>query len=414
MKTTSLALLASTACATLAIAAESDTAARQYQVYPKNLARQHMGSNLFVFNTTNQTYVPTEAAAAWLDDDVATGWPALAGKQHYLLALSEPELVSNFSFSARQADGTVSLYAGDEPTPPGGQGWTPLAQNVAFNSINDKKLDKPFTRFAKYILIETNLANPGPVYSLQVYGEKPATIYSLRARERAIDSRAIFGQYVNKQTTFNVGGLYAQSTISYANSPDGAVAWQKAIDDNPETSIALAGSTMQPGAVVTYGTPQSISRVAILTDGTNKGRLDFFALEDASPTASIENRTPTVSLVLDGSSTRSSIDFPAVNATRLAVRWSPVVPNEVLNLREINSFGAENLNDYEVGMKADAVAAYDSAGAGYLADGKDMKDPKDPKEPAEVAAGPQGGPYLPGALGFPPNLSGRTIQFVSQ
>jgi len=55
-----------------------DPAARQYQVYPKNLARQHVGSNLFVYNTTTNQYVPTEASAAWLDEDVTTGWPVLA------------------------------------------------------------------------------------------------------------------------------------------------------------------------------------------------------------------------------------------------------------------------------------------------------------------------------------------------
>src|SRR4051794_14185130 len=105
MKTTSLALLASAACATLAFAVDSDPAARQYQVYPKNLARQHIGSNLFVFNTTTQTYVPTEASAAWLDEDITTGWPVLAGKHHYLLALAEPELISNFSVSAKPSEG---------------------------------------------------------------------------------------------------------------------------------------------------------------------------------------------------------------------------------------------------------------------------------------------------------------------
>jgi hypothetical protein len=416
MKTMSLALLASTACATLAFAVENDPATRQYQVYPKNLARQHVGSNLFVFNTTSQTYVPTEASAAWLDDDITTGWPVLAGKQHYLLALSEPELVSNLSVSSRPSDGTVSIYAGDEPAAPGARSWAPLAQNVPFNSINEKKLDKPFTRFAKYILIETDLANPGPLYSLYVYGEKPATIYSMREREQPIDSRAIFGQYTNNQTTFNANGLYANATVGYANSPDGSTSWQKAIDDNPETAVALAGSTSEPSAVLNYGSPQSISRIALLSDGTAKGKLDFFAINDAATTGttSLDGRTPTVSVVLDGSTPRSSIDFPAVSATKLAMRWSPVVPNESLSIREVESFGSASLDNYEVGMKADAVAAYDPAGTNYAADGKDMKDPKDPKDPAEVAAGPQGGPYLPGALGFPPNLSGRRVRFVSQ
>lgn len=419
MKITSLALLASTACASVAIAVDADPAARQYQVYPKNLARQHMGSNLFVFNTTNQTYVPTEASAAWLDDDITTGWPVLAGKQHYLLALSEPELVSNFSVSARAADGNIAIYAGDEPAAPGARSWAPLTQSVPFNSVNEHKLDKPFTRFAKYILIETDLANPGPLYSLNVFGEKPATIYSMREREQPIDSRAIFGQYINNQTTFNANGLYANGTVGYANSPDGSTAWQKAIDDNPESILALAGSASEPSAVVNYASPQSISRIAMLTDGNAKGKLDFFAIDEAaagaSATTSLEGRTPTVSMVLDGSSPRTSIDFPAVNATKLAMRWSPVVPDETLNVREVESFGASTLDNYEVGMKSDAIAAYDPAGTSYSSDGKDMKDPKDPKEPLDpVAAGPAGGPYLPGALGFPPNLSGRRVRFVSQ
>jgi hypothetical protein len=419
MKTTSFALLASVVCATIAVAVDNDPAARQYQVYPKNLARQHVGSNLFVFNTTSQTYLPTEASAAWLDDDVTTGWPVLAGKQHYLLALAEPELVSNFSVSSRPADGTISIFAGDEPAAPGAASWAPLAQSVPFNSVNERKLDKPFTRFAKYILIETDLANPGPLYSLYVYGEKPATIYTTREREQPIDARAIFGQYVNNQTTFNSNGLYGNSTITYANSPDGSTAWQKAIDDNPESAVALAGSTSEPSAVISYGAPQSLSRVSVLTDGTSKGKLDFFAINNPSEATvppSLEGQTPIASLVLDGSTTRSSLDFPSVNATKLAVRWSPVVPNETLSLRELGSYGSASLDNYEVGMKNEAIAAYDASGAdaGYFADGKDMKDPKDPKDPAEVAAGPPGGPYLPGALGFPPNFSGRRIRFLSQ
>ena len=413
MKTSSLVLFASAVCTSLVFAADNDPSARQLQVYPKNLARQHVGSNLFLYNSSNQTYVPTEASAAWLDDDVTTGWPVLAGKQYYLVALAEPELVSNFSVSARPADGTVSLFAGDEPGAPGARSWTPLAQNIPFNSINEKKLARPFTRFAKYVLIETDLANPGPLYSLYLYGEKPATIYDLRQREQAIDAHAIFGQ-VNDHTAFNANGLYTGSTMSAANSPDGSLAWQKAIDDNPETGITLGASTNEAGAVIKYGSSQSISRVALLTDGNAKGKLDFFAIDDSAATTSLEGRTPTVSLVLDGSSSRSSIDFPAVSASKLAVRWSPISPSDNVTIREIASFGSQSLNNYEVGLKPEAVAAYDpkrSAG-----DGKDLKEigqGKDGKTPPEVGAFQGGSPYLPGALGFPPNISRRGVEPLS-
>src|SRR5580700_1990022 len=91
------------ALAAVAAQADTTTAAQPAPIAsnaPKNLARQHLGANLMIFNETSQAYEPTEAAAAWLDDDIATGWPAMTGKQDYLLALSEPQLVNNFCISA--------------------------------------------------------------------------------------------------------------------------------------------------------------------------------------------------------------------------------------------------------------------------------------------------------------------------
>ena len=439
-KTPTLVLLMAAACSTLANAAESDPATKQLQVYPKNLARQHLGANLFVFNPKNQAYVPTEAAAAWLDDDATTGWPALPGKQHYLVALPEPELVSNFSLSSQPSNGTVTLYAGDEPAIPGAKSWSPLTGPVAMDSVNDKKLASPFSRLAKYVLIETNIADPGSIYSLNLYGDKPASSYSLRKRPQTIDAHAIFGQYVNQKTEFNLNGIYSQGRVTYANSPDGALSWQKGIDDNPESSVTIASSTQESGAVIHYGTPQSVSRISLLTDSTAKGTLDFFLVSDALPAVaqapaddaaiikasntvpaaapdatlpkavSLEGKTPTISIVLDGSNPRAAVDFPAVEASSLLVRWTPANGTDPIAIRELGSFGAYSLNDYEVGMNPEAVAERGTGLSGK--DGKDGKeaiaegprDPKDPKGLDPVAAGPAGSPYLPGALGFPPNF----------
>jgi len=429
MKTTSLVSLVSAVCSTLALAAEGDPAAKQLQVFPKNFARQHLGANLFVFNPANQTFVPTEAAAAWLDDDITTGWPVSAGKQSYLIALPEPELISNFSVSSRPAAGTLSIYAGDEPAAPGAKSWAPLAQNVAFDSVNEKKLTKPFGRFAKYVLIQTDIADPGPLFSIYLYGERPALDYNLRKREAAIDARAIFGQYVNNKTAFNLNGIYAQARVTSANSPDGFLPWQKSIDDNPESALTLASSTTESGAVISYKGTQTVSRVALLTDGAPKGKIEFFAINDLPDAAesavtpasiptpssvpigakpvSLAGRVPTTSLVLDGTSSRASVDFPAVQASKLVVRWTPANPTDTLTIRELNSFGELSMNDFEVGLKPEVVAGFSGG------EGKDAKaiaeGPLDPKDPNNdpIAGGPPGSPYLPGALGFPPNLTGR-------
>src|SRR6266853_2344930 len=122
MKKTLLMLLATAASAAVALAALDQDAA-QLQAFPKNLARQHLGANLFQYNPATQAYSPTQASAAWLDDDITTGWPALAGKQYYLLAFPEAEQISDFSLSARAAAGTISLYVGDEPAPPTAKTW---------------------------------------------------------------------------------------------------------------------------------------------------------------------------------------------------------------------------------------------------------------------------------------------------
>ena len=439
-KTPTLILLIAAVCSTLAVAAEGDPTARQVQIYPKNLARQHLGANLLIFNPKNQAYVPTEAAAAWLDDDASTGWPALPGKQHYLLALPEPQFISNFSLSSQPANGTVTLYSGDEPAVPGAKSWSALTSPTAISAINDKKLASPFSRIAKYVLIEMNIADPGPIYSLNLYGDGAASAYSLRKRPETIDSRAIFGQYINQKTAFNLNGLYAQGRMTYANSPDGFLSWQKGLDDNPESSVTIASSTEESGAVIHYGALQSVSRISLLTDSTAKGSLDFFLVTDAAPAVaeapaddtgvtkvsntvpsvasdatfskavSLEGKTPTISIVLDGSNPRAAVDFPAVQANALLVRWTPANGTDAIAIRELASFGDLSLNDYEVAGSPEAVAQRGTGGSGK--DGKDAKnaiaqgprDPKDSKNLDPILAGPPGSPYLPGALGFPPNF----------
>ncbi len=194
MKTKSLlaigALLFSSAFVFAATEA-TDGAAKQLQIYPKNLARQNVGTNLFVFDAASQNYIPTAAAAAWLDDDVATGWPPGTGKSYYLLTLSEPQLVTNFAISTKAgSNGIVTIYANsnDEPAPPSAKSWTPLVKDVSIDAINNKTLAKPFSHFAKYLLIETNVADPSPWYSIYVYGSTPASSFHLakRAKSRLI------------------------------------------------------------------------------------------------------------------------------------------------------------------------------------------------------------------------------------
>ena len=146
MKTKNLASILTIACSAVVIAANQETpTATQLAAFPKNLARQHYAANLFLYDATSQRYVATEAAAAWLDDDVTTGWPALAGKQHYLLNLAESQLITNFSLSGKASEGTVTIYAGQQAAAPGDKSWQPIAKDVAIASINQRSWDRHST-----------------------------------------------------------------------------------------------------------------------------------------------------------------------------------------------------------------------------------------------------------------------------
>ena len=430
---TAIAVAVNTANAADPAAGSAD---KQLQIYPKNLARQQLGTNLFVFNPTSQSYVPTEAAAAWLDDDVATSWPPAPGKSYYLLSFSQAQLITNFSLSTKAgSNGTVTIYASDDLAPPAAKSWTPIVKDISVEAINNKTMDKPFSRMTKYLLIETNIADPSPWYSLYVYGESPSTAYHIEKREKSIDTTPIFGQFVNNGTMFNLSSLYANASVVYSNTSTDPVELQKALDDNAETSITIAPSKTDSGLVVRFAQAQQIQRISVMADPAAKGKLDFFLVNSlpggssapATPTAAndaqfmkvantiapttpapangpvqLDGLTPNTTMVLDGSG-HNSIDFPAVTCSYMIVRWTPETAGQNLSIAEINSFGDYSLNDYQLISDAPASVA---EGPGDAADAsKDGDYSKDKQAPPPVAEGPGKDPFVPGGLGFPPNLT---------
>jgi hypothetical protein len=430
MRTKSLIPLALAAYTAVSLAASTtDQTKSQLKIFPKNLARQHMGSSLSLFNPINRTYQLTEAAAAWLDADVTTGWPIMAGQQHYLLSLAEPVLLTNFAVSARPAVGTLTLYAGDEPAPPGAKSWSVLARNVSLESINERKLANPFNRFAKFVLIETDIADPGPLFSLYLYGDRPAISYQLRKRDTAIETRAIFGPYVNSAAACDLAALCAHARVSYANAPDDFVSWQKIIDENPESGINILPADDVAGMSITLDSNHKLSRLAVLAGNTAKGSIDFFVLPNVPPEgnpsgaateteatkgdpvrtdartnvasgALLAGMTPTITMALDGTTQRSSVEFPPVEGRVVLVRWKPATAGEALALRELNAFGDVALNEYELALAPDAIGERFA-----VIDGKDYKDFKGLPPVGEFIT-PRT-PPIPGALGFPPNLTRR-------
>src|SRR6187549_2525910 len=101
MKTKLGSLITVVCLAGSSVFADPAPASKQLQGYSKNFARHHLGTSLQIFDESTKSYVATEAAAAWLDDDVTTGWPPLAGHHFYILSMPESQMLTNFCISAR-------------------------------------------------------------------------------------------------------------------------------------------------------------------------------------------------------------------------------------------------------------------------------------------------------------------------
>lgn len=424
-----LMILVSTIAA-IAAAAESDPAEQQLQVYPKNIARHHVGANLFLFDATSQSYMATEVAAAWLDDDINTGSAPVAGKQYYLLALPEPEVINNLALSTQGLKGKLMVYAGDEPSIPGAKSWQPIARDITIESIDGKKLAKPFNRLAKYVLLETDIVEAAPVHSLYLYGERPAVSFQLAKREQPIDTKAVFGPYINNLGAISTSGLYAGGRVAFSTEAGNYTAWQKAVDDNPESGVSLITSGDQAGMVLNFHDSRPVTRLSILAGNPSKGKLEVFvvpALPDAAVAAApapadgvqpVANKkqssaiaqpveltglTPAATFNFDGSNLRQSQDLTNVQGTALLLRWTPEFSGEAFVVKELNAFSDLSLADYALALSPDAIAELASDRS---KDGKAFVDGKDGKAPLEPVGElfPRKTPYLPPALGFPPPI----------
>jgi hypothetical protein len=303
----------------------------------------------------------------------------------------------------------VSLYTGDEPAAPSAKSWTPVAVGVSVEALNHKRLDRPFSRLSKYLLIETDFSQSGPIYSLYLYGEKSAVAYNLEKRDGSADVHAAYGKFVNDQTAINESALYANGRVTSSNGAESPVNLQRAIDDNPETVVSVSPSATDNGMVVRFAQGRSVNRVSLLSSAPVKGKVEIYAMTDDSATDTATAKA-TATITLDGANPRGSVEFPTVSASAVALRWVPETAGEKLGVSEINSFGAVTLADYRI-SQAGAVASAGSRRDVSKGDG-DGKEAlaavgefKGGKDLLPVAEGPGKSPYIPGGLRPPPIIT---------
>ncbi len=405
--------------------------------YPKNLARLHLGATVLKFDSGSRTFVATEAAPAWLDDDESTGWAPPAGKQFFLISLSEPTVVNHFSMSASASEGTVSLYVGDEKATPDSSTWKPLLTGVSVASLNEKLSSPAFSRYGRFLLVETDFAKAAPLWSLYVFGTERAADYRIESRVQKVDTRSILGPGINETTVFDVSNLYSGARVVATSNGGEAKAWQAMVDESPESFWIISPTPGNvPSAVIDLGTDRPLRRISALVE-PRAGVLEFFLVKSAANTSpepsvrttetsasefipasnptpakpasfDLTDRVPFATLGFDGTSDRESLDISPVEGRYLLVRWKGSVPGENLKVRQIDGFSDLTFDRYAVVTDLMPVAERRSEGDGkQTSDGKGFKGVLDPiaEGPLDpVAEGPTASPLLFNS-GIPPITS---------
>jgi len=209
--------------------------------------------------------------------------------------------------------------------------WAVLAQNVPFNSINEKKLDKRHP--LREVRPHRKPISPSPARSTaSICMARTRTIYyhARNARPRSIprDLRPVYQQ----PDAFNANGLYtSQHGDLWRTRPMARRPGRRRSTTTPETSVAITGTTASR-AVCAMAARSPVSRISLLSDGTSKGGW-ILAIDDAaagaSATASLEGARPRRAWFSTVPRRVRAWTSPP-ERHQLAMRWTPVVPNESL------------------------------------------------------------------------------------
>ncbi len=362
--------------------------------FAKNLARTNMGSMLTEYDEFARHYLPSPMGAEWFDEDSATTAVLPQGHHYYLVVLQEPNLLQNFMISGGAVDGTISIYTSDQKLPPGNKFWKAIAKDVSAETLKEEGLSKPFFRYARYLLVETNLKAPAEISSFYLFGDSDSSTYEIKRREKKVLPEEIVGPYQAKsKTQFNLVSLYAQSLgadksagpIQKPEDPNVLAL----MDESPLSKAAIGQQPMQidlhqnrgvgrfsmevkpqrgklvftlqkdaaPGAKATaqFWNPLGIRQVSWTSSGWGK-TLVAQALGGLSISARGGDGGVSRTVNMDGSSGRVSLDLPETDGRFVSIQFeSPnAQPLEVQSFGVFSSNQSMSVSNFEVGRSVNS------------------------------------------------------------
>ena len=254
---------------------------------PKNLARWHMGSRLFLSEPTGgfieYSFAPGERGNAELPEfiilgeDAAQGYFLKKGDTSFVIKLGNFGLLERFIFNSFTAEGTFDLYYSNTLNKLDSRKWNVIDEGVPF-SIKERVEVPVGPLESLYIRITIHIDEPGEIGRLNLYGKLSVA----EAKPRSLEEfdREILTEAEQTMVPYNYAPLHNGSQFIHTNSGDPRET-DAMLDENAQSAYVCESKPEGNVFILDLAESKEVNGISVVSE-SGAGRFDFY-LMDALP-----------------------------------------------------------------------------------------------------------------------------------
>ncbi len=270
-------------------------------IYPKNLARQHLGASLSAsYNLPGSApggpvNESDEVTLALLSEDATIHCFLPVGRHAFIISMTSIQTVNRFSFLNNSASGSVSIAVSNTLWPQDNPKWQQTQQPKEFSGPGVVFRDLGF-REAKYVKIDFDIRQSGHIASFGLFGSSTTDLYRMRKKSRitpsAIPMFAPPAQSSRDSLNCDLAALYAKSRVAYVSSAAKQQDVNLMVDDMPDTGYAFEPGDANPTMILDLGRQYDLRRAVFQVTGP-PGLLKLYLLDQLPVTSAVERPVKT-------------------------------------------------------------------------------------------------------------------------
>ena len=351
--------------------------------------------------------------------DPTVGYLLSNGSTTLLVSLSKIEIIDSIFFRNSGAKGKVLITTANAKLPANGPQWHEVIEQDLTPDLVKIKIGPTE---AKYVKLTFSVIQDGRIGRLGLSSMPLVSDFTMPRSRKIVEGKSESAALVN----YNVSDAHLGARVLYVSSGEDLKLANNMIDGQSVTSYSFAKNDTTPTAIIDLGEVTRLRRIS-----TNyspiKSAVDFYVLKilPRETTSTGENTSNTLRVsenilaelkpigsVVDDSTGRAAIDFPATTGRYIMLKWNLATRGDTtFRVTKIAAFGS---NETRLANLAVANISFAAAGSEAISDSKDVSkdvtmDVKDFKECCNEPESPAEGPV---DLPEPPS-SFISIPFVS-